>query len=535
MVSPGAERDGSTAPAVADRLVELLRAAGVDVVFGIGGTHSLPFFGALERSGSIRLVAARNEQGAAYMAAGYARASGRPGVVVTSTGPGALNALSGLADAKWSSLPIVHITTYADDGPNFSGGIHESPEQPSVMRLIGKSFDRVSGSDVDEPFWRAWASSRTSPAGPATLEVRFGAWLQAADVGPVRDADVDIRAVAGDLTSVSKALSVASTPVIFAGGGVRRAGVQTELIALAEQLDAPVITSIQGRGAIPDDHPLALGPWSSEEAVRSLVAQSDVCLVLGSKLSALSTTHWTLPLPTSTFRLDSGAHGHGRYERIVDIDIDLRVGVAALVDNLPRSHHGAAEKVAIVRDAVDVAARERAPLEMDYVDVANSIAASGAAVSFDMNKASFWLTKYGRCGLGDIQAFSSYLCMGSALPFAIGMANAGARRAVAFVGDGGLQMSMSELATLAESRADVTVVVLVDGKYGLLRDTGAQPAVRGSHEYGITLWNPDFEQLSKVFELQHARCKSPHDLAQAVKELSRPALIEVHADFARDW
>lgn len=534
---------------VAERLVWLLATAGVDVVFGIGGTHSLHLLGALERAGGPRFVAARNEQGAAYMATGYARATRRPGVVLTSTGPGALNALSGLADARWSSLPLLHVTTFADDGV-FSGGIHESPAQTDVMGQVGVASFRVEGEDVDRPFWLAWQRCRGPVSGPVTLEVNARAWNAHPRRSPVpagvaigtgtndgpgcEPADV----AADDLGPLVEAAASATAPVIYAGGGVLRAGAAAEVLRLAEHLGAPVVTSFQGKAIADWSHPLYLGPWGTESAVRDLVGACDLGIVLGSKLSALSTGHWGLSLPERTFLVDPAVAAHGQYPGLALLRAGVRPTCERLVTEVPArpaAADAAAGRVEAVARSVWAGVRDSAPREWEVIDALGRALPPDAAVALDMNKASFWAMKYLWHAEPGVHSFSSYLCMGSALPAAIGMAEAGRSAVVALVGDGGLQMSLAELATLAERGSAVAVVVFVDGAYGLLRDNGQAEGVRGSRELGVTIRNPDYAELARAFDIDHTRATNGRDLADRAVGVGRPTVVEVPAEFSRFW
>jgi len=522
---------------VAERLVHLLEVAGADVLFGIGGTHSLPFLGALERRGSLRFVAARNEQGASYMAGGFARSRGRPGVVVTSTGPGALNALSGIADARWSSLPLLHITTFADEGL-FSGGIHESPEQAEVARRVGKSVFRIDSEIVDETFWEAWHVAQTPPEGPVTLEVFSRVWnVQARGAATEVPTEIsgDTVSCRPGVESVVSALASATNPVIFAGGGVIRAGAIDSVVDLAERLSAPVVTSYQGKPVGDWTHPLYLGPWGSEPSVRRLFASADVAVVLGSKLSALSTGQWTLPLPATTFWIDTVTADHGRYKEMSFVPGDIRQVCDDLLEQLPEKKTVAVDSVYQIRQEVTDGAKARGPQEWSFVESLDAVLSDNAAVACDMNKASFWAAKYLPISNGRVQSFSSYLCMGSGVPAAIGMVESGRAMAVALVGDGSLQMSMAEMATIAERRCPIAIVVFVDGAYGLLRDNGAAEGVRGSRELGVKLWNPEFRQLADVYEFDFHSAATGKDLADALQDVRQPTLIAVPFEFSRHW
>jgi acetolactate synthase I/II/III large subunit len=527
---------------VAERLVALLEHAGVDVIFGVGGTHSLQLLGALERRSTVRYVAARNEQGAAYMAVGYARATRNVGVVLTSTGPGALNALSGIADAEYSSLPLLHITTWADHG-TYSGGIHESPFQSDVLAGVGAGVEQVVDGNVDTPFLAAWERCSGSTPRPVTLEIYSRAWNAeadpASDSAPVPAAGSRGRSIppaeAVMLDRVAAALDGAERPVIYAGGGVIRSGASAELMELAGALGAPVVTSYQGRGVATWDHELYLGAWGAEPEVHDLLSSSDGILVVGSKLSALSTSHWTLPLPGPVYRIDTNRIGHGHYADVIDIAVDAKAALGHLSGGVGNTPRGGAQLVKPLVASVRRSLRERSPIEASYLEALDAGLPPDVAISFDMNKASFWCMKYLPHRPEASHSFSSYLCMGSALPNAIGMSERGGGLSVAVVGDGGLQMSSTELATIAERQPLIAVVVLVDGAYGLLRDNGALPAVRGSRELGVTLWNPDFQALAAMYTMSHRVAPSATSLTQHLREVSGPTLIEVPQSFSRNW
>lgn len=528
--------DSSTHQTAAERLVVLLDQAGVEVVFGIGGTHSLPMLGAFERSGSPRFVSARNEQGAGYMASGYARATGRPGVVITSTGPGALNALSALGDARFSSLPILHITTYADDdGDAFSGGIHESPHQNQVMALVGTKAVRASSADLDTPFWEAWNACGALPFGQVTLEIFSRTWNQEASLvgAPRPPGGVPVRP-AGDLGPLVDAIAAARRPLLFCGGGVARSHAADAVVALAEHLDAPIMTSFQGKGVAGERHPLLLGTGPAEPAMRELASESDLVLVLGSKVSHLGTGGWTLPLPQQAFRIDPERDAHAHYPQMATIAGDARTACEKLLASAgARRSTGTAERVAAIRARVDADVAARGPEELQFVRELADGLPKDASLAFDMNKASFWCMKYLPLHRSGLHVMSSYMCMGSAIPMAVGLAEAGRPHVAAFVGDGGFQMGSSELPVIVERSLPIAIVVFVDGAYGLLRDNG-RGEVRGAEHLGIDLWNPDYAELAKVFGFGHEVARSGRDLAAAL-DITGPTVVEVPLSFVKAW
>ena len=426
---------------------------GVTTVFGVGGTHTLPLLGAIERSGEIRFIAARTEQGAGFMAAGYARATGRPAIVLTSTGPGALNVFSALQDAWWASLPIIHLTTYVD-GPGFGGGVHETPHQKSLLKLISKRSFRVEGSEIEKAIDAAVAASIRIPMGPVSIEIKAGNWGLATPDGRSVRHQVSPKSNSGDaaaLSQVRQHLDRARRPVFFVGGGGVRWDSAGTVLKLAERVGAPIITSYQGKFIANWDHPLYVGPWAGEALVKDLCAQSDLALVVGSKLSAVGTDFWRLKLPEATYWLDCSPGPHPRYPHLHAIRTDALQACAQLLKESTPRPSWALDRVAEIKLSVLAAARERASLEMKYIDALAQAALPTDRFVMDMTKAGFWAIKYLPAQPQSIHAISSYLTMGSALPMGIGMCVADGRPVTVLLGDGGLQMSIAELATVGEA------------------------------------------------------------------------------------
>jgi acetolactate synthase I/II/III large subunit len=528
--------DGSTPPtgdSVATALVAALISSGIDIVFGVGGTHTLVLLGAIERAKQLRYVASRTELGAAYMAIGYARISGKPAVLLTSTGPGALNVTAALQDACWSSVPVIHLTTHwAEKG--FEGAVHQTPQQNAILRLASKDMIEVDGNFVAEAVTEAVRRARSAPAGPVTLTVKVGIWTDPSGQEGVMPASGPEPLGPSDLADVVEAIDSAARPLVYVGGGALKHDHGRGALALAEVLQAPVLTSYGGKTVAGRNHPLYLGPWSTEPLVDELCAEADLALMLGSKLSASSTNYWNLSLPEVIYRIGFAVETHPAFPRIRELRGDAAEAASALTALVrPRREGWATERIPGIRDAVLAAARGRAPEDMAFVE-AMSAPNAPVLVACETAKAGFWVMKF--LDVVDYAAhiMSGYLAMGSALPMALGMAAAGGRPVTAVLGDGGLQMSLAEVATLAELALPVTLVVIVDHTYGLLRDNSA--AVGGSQALGIDLWNPDFARLCDAYDLSCVDVHTPVDLAAAfVTRADRPRVILVHRAFSRQW
>jgi len=517
---------------VGDATAAAIARVGGTTIFGVGGTHTVPLLGAIERCGAIDFVAARTELGAAYMAIGYARATGRPGVVLTSTGPGALNAAAALADAAWSSLPLLHVTT-SIGGDGFAGAVHETPAQSEILRLAGGSLVPVVDDAVDDAVDEAWSLATSRPNGPVTLVLPAGRWNEPARTGatpPLRDGPVGDHD--GAIAELVAALAAAERPLVYAGGGAVRHDGGAAVRRIAETIGAPIVTSYQGKGIAGPAHPLWVGPMASEDGVRDCCARADVAVVFGAKLSAAGTDQWRLPLPEQAWQVGYEHRSHPHYPQLRKISADAATVAAGLADRLAARPPWA--EAAAIRAGIQAGARRRGELEMGFVDALREAPGTPALVAVDMTKAGFWLLKHLPVAAGGHHAFSGYLAMGTALPMAIGMAVATGEAVLALVGDGALQMSLAELAVIAERQLPVTVLVIVDGAYGMLAENAA--AVGGSRRLGVELWNPDLPALARAFGFSCDEAHEPGELRRLLdKATAAPRMILLTQAFTRRW
>jgi acetolactate synthase I/II/III large subunit len=524
----------ATEDSVATALVAALLRDDIDVVFGVGGTHTLHLLGAFERARQLRFVASRTELGAAYMAIGYARISGKPAVLLTSTGPGALNVTAALQDACWSSVPVIHLTTHISEA-GFAGGVHETPQQNVILGLASKNLVEVDGNFVADAVTEAVRRAKASPSGPVTLTVKVGIWADTPRQEGSAPYGRPEELAEPNLDEVLQAIDGAERPLLYVGGGALMHDSGRAALALAETLQAPILTSNSGKTVASRMHPLYLGPWASEPLVDELCAEADVALVLGSKLSSASTNYWKLALPEVTYRIGYADEPHREYPQLRELRGDAGKAASALTSLArPRREGWATNRIPDIRDAVREGARRRAPTDLAFVEAMSGPNAP-ALVACETAKAGFWVMKFLDVVDHASHVMSGYLAMGSALPMAVGMAAASGMPVTAVLGDGGLQMSLAELATLAELALPVTLVVIVDHAYGLLRDNSA--AIGGSQALGIDLWNPDFGWLCNAYDLPCIDVHTPADLAGAFSPGSddRPRMILVHGSFSRKW
>lgn len=470
-----------------------LAAHGVDTVFGIPGTHSLEIYRGLAR-GRIRHVTTRHEQGAGYAADGFARATGRPGVAVVTTGPAVLNIATAVAQAYSDSIPILVVSPgmpLAHPGRG-NGTLHELRDQSGVMAAIAGRSHRVrSVEEIPAAVAQAFAELATDRPRPIHLEIPYDLLAAPAPDLPIPVAPT-VPPRGPDPVLIERAatlLAGAQRIALIVGGGARRAA--DAVTALAERLGAAVFATANGKGTVPDDHPLFVTAALHRPAVGAALDGCDAILALGTELAA--TDFWygppaALGRGTGLIRVDvdpAQLHINARPE--VAIVGDCGLSVAELLPRLPSR---AAPPVP--PNAADGPWR---PWLAALDEVLRPLGRN-ALVAADTAMACY----YG--ALGDLPVRrpggfcypTGFGTLGYAVPAAIG-ATVGdpAARVVALCGDGGLMFSVAEIATAASAGICLPVVVFANGGYGEIR---AEMAEAGIEPLGVALPEPDFVGLA---------------------------------------
>src|SRR5215467_12664161 len=322
-------------------VVAALEAHGVDVVFGMPGVHNLALYDAFLDAPSIRHVVVRHEQGAAFAADGYARATGRPGVAITTAGPGATNALTAIGEAWSDSSPVVLIASHVESPfvEQERGFGHELRGQLDLFRTATRFQARPTAiGDVAPDIARAFAQAQRGRPRPVLVQIPQDVLNDTSEV-EAPSAPIYEPPPAADTALVRTAarmLANAKRPAIYAGAGVHRAGAHAEVQHLAERLEAPVFTTAPGKGAMPEDHPLAIGNrWTGEPELTDLLAKSDVLLAVGTRFGAQDTSQWQLGLPEYVIQIDVDADELSRNVPVeLAIEGDARIVLAQLLREL---------------------------------------------------------------------------------------------------------------------------------------------------------------------------------------------------------
>jgi acetolactate synthase I/II/III large subunit len=464
---------------VGDLVAAFLERCGVELAFGVISIHNMPILDAFHRRGRIRFVPARGEAGATNMADASARVSGKLGVVVTSTGTAAGNAAGALVEAATAGTPLLHLTGQIDS-PFLDRGfgfLHEARDQLGMLRAVSKAAFRVATPEQCLPILReAMRAALTAPTGPVSVEIPID--VQQSPVEPPADlAPLALPSPTADAALIDKLaarVAQARRPLLWVGGGARHAGPAVRKLAA---MGFGVVSSTAGRGILPEDHKASLGAFTAAPAVERLYASVDLMLVAGSHLRSNETRTYTLPLPRARIRIDADAAAQGRG---YDSEMFIHGDAAAMLDAL--ATRLAAKPPAIdARFADDIVAARRGAEDALRTSL-GPYAALLDALARQMPEDALWVRDitlsnsiWGNRAPLVRQPGSAVHAMGGGigqgLPMAVGAAlGAPGRRTVALIGDGGFALSLGELATAAEARPDLVVLLMNDGGYGVIRN-----------------------------------------------------------------
>lgn len=537
--APKARTKPARTPTGAQALVAQLEALGVEVIFGIPGVHNLAIFDAL-RASSIRTVLVRHEQTAAYAADGYARATGRLGVCVTTTGPGAANTAAAMGEARASRSPLLHISTQIASellegrGGRFS--LHESPHQRALMDTVSTWSGTVARPEaIPSMVQRGAQEAFVGRRGPVFLEIPHD-YLDA----PVswKPKALSTRTLAPDMRSLERAAKVlrdAKQPIIWVGGGAVSSGADGVLRKMSEVLDAPVVSTFAGKGLMPPQHPLWVGFPPHQPEVSKLIESSDAILIVGSDLDGMNTQGWRLALPRPRVSINTLAQDARRnYASDVIIEGDALRTLEMLLPMLAVRAEGAgAKRAARARTAAERALARSKEFAKPYafVRAVESALPPDVMVVADMAIGGYWMAAYHRAAAPRSFAYPlGWGTLGFALPAAVGAAATG-RPTLAVLGDAGLMFAPGELATAVQERLPLVVLCVNDEGYGMLRFDERE---RFGAEFASDLHTPDLVAMAKSFGAKARRCE-PDDIATALRWAFKqgcPVLVEVRARFA---
>ncbi|MGW7076410.1 thiamine pyrophosphate-binding protein [Streptomyces sp. NPDC054866] len=522
-LNPPAGRNGG------DLVVETLQGLGATTVFGLPGQHALGMFDALRRS-SLSYVGLRVENNTGFAADAYGRITGEVAPLLLSTGPGALTSLAALQEAAAGSSPVLAIGSQipvAGLGGGRHGYLHELRDQQASFRDVVKSVHTVrTASQIPSAIAAAWESALTAPHGPVWVEIPQDVLLAETTLPVVTAMDAtpdevvprpELTAVAADL------LSRAERPAIIAGGGVVRSDASGKLLALAELVNAPVVTTFGGKGAFPWEHPLSLQSWLEDRYTTDFLEDADVLLVVGSGLGELSSNYHTFKPRGRVIQIEADAGKLESNHPALGIHADARLALSALLETIdaPRDDASAPERVrAVLSKVKERIAAQELTLEQQVLASVREALPDTSPSFWDMTILAYWAwsafdarhpnTMHSAQGAGGL---------GYGFPAALGAAAADPSKPVLAVsGDGGAMYSIAELASAKQHDLPVTWLIVDDGGYGILReymsDAFGEPTA-------TELSRPDFVALAESFGVPGVRTTPEalkDDLAKALAE-----------------
>ena len=524
-------------------LTRLLKTYGVEVVFGIPGVHTVELYRGLNASG-LRHVTPRHEQGAGFMADGYARASGKPGTCFIISGPGMTNIVTAMGQAYGDSIPMLVISTVNAHGRMGSGEgwLHELPNQSALVAGVSAFSRTVNRPEELAPaLAQAFAIFDSARPRPVHIELPINVMLADASHLPVPPDPPRLRrpAPAEDAIKAAAALLNQSTaPVILAGGGAVRSAARVQ--ALSDALDAPVVMTTNARGILPPGHPLAVSLTPSMPETRALVAASDVVLALGTEMG-----------PTDyDFHEDGGFAVPGR---LIRIDIDpaqiMRnqmpgLGLVGDVDQAlakltplvtPRPPRSGATRARAAQAGI-AALPQPLRANLALLDRIRATLPDALIVGDSTQLVYAGNTAYAAAVPGGyFNSATGFGTLGYGLPAAIGAAlGAPDRPVIALIGDGGVQFTLAELASAVEARVSLTMILHDNSGYGEIK---SHMHSMGIPPLGVDILTPDLARIATACGWRTERLESEDHLATALQRAcdpGQPSLLVLNDHFGQD-
>ena len=528
-------------------VVEALENAGVEVVFGIPGGHSIPIYDALSRTDAIRHVLGRHEQGLAFMADGYSRATGRIGVLTTTSGPGVANTAGAMGGATTDTSAVLNIASAPRSGliGKNRGGLHDLNSAADLMRPVCRYTEHCgNAADIRRKIGGLIESLRSGRRGGAFCEIPadiLAAPVEAALTTTDESGGPQLRRPStADIEKAARMLSEARRPFIIAGTGALESDAGRAIRKLAETCGAIVTTTSLARGLIPPEHPNHVhkdgGYW---KPLNEVVAEADVVVAFGTMFRQEDTADWSVQMGKSLIHIDIDPDEIGRsYEPVIGMVADAKDAAERLLSLVSRTRPADPEWLRRGKDAESrhLSGRRREhPVEMAVLDALRGSVADDGVLVCDRCSLGYWVwrclpTKSPR----SFQYPMGYGGLGGALPQAIG-AKIGSpdRPVICIIGDGGIQFTLGELGVAAQEGTRFPIVLCNNGAYGAIK--AGMIRNYGHAKIGCDLKNPDYRQIASAYGISYTRADSPETFSRELSGmLSRDELgiLDLTVDIA---
>jgi len=520
-------------------VVESLKREVVEFVFGVPGVQIMHIFDAFYGEPEIRLITVRHEQSTVYMADGYARVRGKPGVGLVVPGPGVQNASAALGTAYACSSPVLLLAGQVESNNlgKDRGALHEINDQLDIVRPVTKWCQRVMAvEDIPGAIHEAMRQMKTGRPRPTEVEIPWDVLGTEAEVALwPREQYPQTKPNREDVRRAASLLVSAKRPLIWAGGGVILSEASPELIELSEALGVPVATTPEGKGAISEDHPLSLGAgYYGFGAARWATPEADVVLAVGTRLTGQMRAGTALKVPQRLIHLDADPSVIGKnFPPEVAMAADAKAALKALADEIRgkevlKDRWPAAELIKF-REKHQNWLREKAPLQCDIIATLRKELSDDAILVAGVTNIGYWCNlAYPARHPRTFLTSSYFATLGYSFPTALGAKVAAPDKpVVCIVGDGGFMYACAEMATAVRYGINLITVLFTDNAFGSTK-SDQQVNFKG-RVLGTELNNPDFARLAELFGAQ-GRKANPERLGRALREAleaKQPVVIEV--------
>jgi acetolactate synthase-1/2/3 large subunit len=524
-----------------ERLPQLLEAYGIEVIFGIPGVHTVELYRGLPAT-KIRHVTPRHEQGAGFMADGYARASGKIGCCFIITGPGMTNIATAMGQAFGDSIPMLVISSVnaGEDLGRGEGRLHELPDQRALVAGVSAfSHTLRSPKELPDILARAFAVFEGARPRPVHVEIPLDVIVASAGDVPVRRAARLVRP-APEVNVIARAASLlrgAARPFVVLGGGT--VGAPAAARALVDALGAMTALTINAKGVLPSTHPLSLGATLPQAPVLAALQAADVVLAIGTELGETDTLLFgkRLELSGRVIRVDIDPD---QLNRNAPADIGIAADAGATMRALTDALDGFSPPAGVTEQAAELRAAAAKTFGAAYANHGRILDAAakalpgliivgdstqpiyGGNLSYNPDAARRWFN-----------ATTGYGTLGYALPAALG-AKLGRpdQPVLAVIGDGGIQFTIGELASAVELNLPVAILLWNNFGYGEIKRYMAE---RSIPQIGVDIYTPDFLTIAKGFGLAAKRAETLDAFTAALGDITGPTLIEVREEDALKW
>ncbi len=530
---------------VGDLVAEFLDAIGVATAFGIASVHNIPMLDAIGRRNRIRFVMARGELGGAHMADGYARATGGLGVIFSSTGPGAANAIGGLIEARFASSPVLHITgqtatRFVDRG---LATVHDANDQLGMMASVSKAAYRVrAAAQALGVLTRAATEALTPPMGPVSVEIPIDLQRVAIPRPEVLDGftlpiPAPAAPAAAALDELAARVARARRPMLWVGAGARKAGPEIRRLL---DLGFTMVNSLEGRGMVPESDPRSLGGLHGGglPMVTDFYATVDLMLVVGARLRGHETNDLSLKLPSNLIQIDVDPLANGRtypntYFVCGDAALTLR-GLAARLEGRFAPEPGYQGEFAAVKARARAAFLDSLGAYGGVTDQLATVLPPDAVFARDVTQNNTtWGNRVFPLHDPRQNVYPVGAGIGQGLALGIGAAvGAGDRRSLVMTGDGGFFLNVGELWTAVQERLDLVVVVMNDRGYGVIKRI--QDATAEGRRFFADLQGPDLAGLAQLAGIPFHRVETAEAFGPTIaRALEHRGLSLVEVDMTK--